>query len=312
MARTETAGTDNHPESGPQGPAGRPRWQVTWLGHATAAIDIDGRRVLVDPLGRRRALAAGKVDAILITHAHVDHLNRWTLDSLDRDTHLVVPRGAGAVVADLGFARTTEIEPGHHLDIAGLDVVAVPTCHDPGRWKKGDTTTCAGYVVSRGGAAIHHAGDVDFSDHGVFDELGKQFRLDATLLPIGGMLPVWYYRWRRSSLDRGVHIDPDAALAIAERLGAGAMVPVHWGTVNLRLGLPSMPRRRLVKVAAERGLDQLVRVLGHGDTLSGAPGSGVVAHHDDDAEHGDGQPDQRAEDAVADDRVGGVVAQRGS
>lgn len=284
-----------------------PGWKVTWLGHATAAVEIDGRRVLIDPLGRRRALSAGKVDAILITHAHVDHLNRWTLDALDRDTHLIVPRGAGPVVADLGFAKTTEVEAGHHLDVGGLDVVAVPTCHDRGRWRKGDDPTCAGYVISRAGHAIHHAGDVDFADHCVFDDLGKQFRLDASLLPIGGMLPVWYYRWRRNSRDRGVHIDPDAALAIAERLGAAAMVPVHWGTVHLRLGLPSMPARRLIKVAAERGLDKLVRVLDHGATLSG---SGVVADHDDHAEDGDREADQGAEDAIADDRVGSVVAQR--
>jgi L-ascorbate metabolism protein UlaG (beta-lactamase superfamily) len=81
------------------------------------------------------------------------------------------------------------------------------------------------------------------------------------------MLPVWYYRLRRATVDRGVHIDPDAALAIAERLGADAMVPVHWGTVNLRLGPPSMPPRRLRKIASARGLDHLVRVLAHDQTL---------------------------------------------
>ena len=152
--------------------------------------------------------------------------------------------------------------------------------------------------------ALHHAGDVDFSDHAVFDDLGRRFRLDATLLPIGGMLPVWYYRARRRALDRGVHIDPDAALAIAERLGAGAMVPVHWGTLNLRLGPPSMPRRRLVKVAAERGVAALVRVLGHGQRLAGAPGgSQVVGDGAADTQGADRQPDQRPEDPVADHRV---------
>lgn len=273
---------------------------MTWLGHATAAIAIDGRNVLVDPLGRRRGLAAGRVDAILITHSHVDHLNRWTLRGLDRDTHLIVPRGAGRIVGDLGFRALTEVEPGDHVDVGGLDLSAVPTRHDTGRWRKGDDPLCAGYVVSRGGVAVHHAGDVDFSDHQVFDDLGRRFALDATLLPIGGMLPVWYYRWRRGAVDRGVHIDPDAALSIAERLGARALVPVHWGTVNLRLGPSSMPRRRLVKVAAERGIDRLVRVLGHGESLTGL---GEVVVEDAEAKAGDHQAHQAAEDLVADRRV---------
>jgi L-ascorbate metabolism protein UlaG (beta-lactamase superfamily) len=82
------------------------------------------------------------------------------------------------------------------------------------------------------------------------------------------MLPVWYYRMRRRAFDRGVHIDPDCAVDIFERLGARTLVPVHWGTVNLRLGSPRTPRHRLVRVAAERGVDRLVRVLDHGEALT--------------------------------------------
>lgn len=245
-------------------PAGGP--SVTWLGHATAVAELGRARVLFDPLLRSRARKAGKVDAVLITHSHVDHLNRWSLKAVDRDTHLVVPKGAKHVVTDLGFAKVSEVEPGAQLDINGLEVTAVPTRHDFGRWRKGDAPVALGYVVASDGVAMHHAGDVDFSDHAVFDDIGKQHRLDATLLPIGGMLPVWYYRRRRALLDRGVHIDPDCALDIFERLGASALVPVHWGTLNLRLGPPSMPRRRLEKVAAARGVDR-VRVLRHGERL---------------------------------------------
>ncbi len=244
--------------------------EVTWLGHASATIAVGGRRFLVDPLGRARTRAAGPVDGVLITHSHVDHLNRWSLKVLDRATPLVVPRGARPIVADLGFAKVTEVEPGDHLDLGGVDVVAVETRHDQGRWRKGDLPLCAGYVVTAGGTAVHHAGDVDFSDHAVFDDIGRRFQLAASLLPIGGMLPVWYYRWRRTTLDRGVHIDPDCALDIYQRLGARRLVPVHWGTVNLRLGPPSAPRRRIEQLARARQIAG-VTVLGHGQALAVDP-----------------------------------------
>lgn len=240
---------------------------VTWIGHASAVVDIGGERVLIDPLGRRRCRQIADYSAILITHAHVDHLNRWTLARLDRGATLIVPRGAAAVVADLGFARVVEAESGDQLSVGRLDVVAVPTRHDPGRWRRGDGPSCCGYVITAGGVSVHHAGDVDMSDFTLFDRIGDQFQLAATLLPIGGLLPVWYYRWRRAAVDRGVHIDPDAALEVARRLRARAMVPVHWGTVNLRLGPASAPRRRLEQVAHAEGLTDLIRVLGHGEQL---------------------------------------------
>lgn len=246
-------------------PSGGP--SVTWLGHATAVADFGRARVVFDPLLRSRARRAGPVDAILVTHSHVDHLNRWSLKAIDRGTHLVVPKGAKHVVADLGFAKVTEVTVGDQLEIAGLEISAVETRHDQGRWRKASSPDALGYVVAGAGVRVHHAGDVDFSDHSVFDDIGKRFEIDAALLPIGGMLPVWYYRWRRAALDRGVHIDPDSALDIYERLGAKALVPVHWGTVNLRLGLPSMPKKRLEKLASARQVGG-VAVLAHGESLA--------------------------------------------
>jgi len=262
-AATEPATPSALPPSGPT---------VTWLGHATAVADLGTTRVLFDPLLRSRARAAGKVDAVLVTHSHVDHLNRWSLKAVDRDAHLVVPMGAKHIVADLGFREVTELTAGGELGIGGLAITAVPTRHDFGRWRKGGTPEALGYVVTAGGVTLHHAGDVDFSDHAVFDDIGKRHAIDAALLPIGGMLPVWYYRWRRRVMDGGIHIDPDCALDIFERLGARTLVPVHWGTVHLPFGLPGAPRRRLAKVAHERGKTDAVRVLAHGESLGLARG----------------------------------------
>lgn len=255
--------------------------RVTWIGHASALVDLGGQRVLIDPLGRRRCRQVSDYSAVLVTHAHVDHLNRWTLASLDRSAKLIVPKGAAPIVADLGFSAVQEVEPGDELAVGSLDIACVPTAHDPGRWRKGDGPVCGGFVIDRDGVTVHHAGDVDMTDYSLFEDIGRKYRIDATLLPIGGMLPVWYYRMRKDALDRGIHIDPDRALEVAERLGARTMVPVHWGTVHLRLGPPSMPRRRLVKVAAERGLSHLVRVMEHGEAHELTPPAQLEAAPDD-------------------------------
>jgi L-ascorbate metabolism protein UlaG (beta-lactamase superfamily) len=229
--------------------------------------ELGGRKLLFDPLGRRRIRAAGVPDVVLVTHAHVDHLNRWTLRAIDRSAHLIVPRGAAQYVKDLRFAKLTEVGPGDHVDLGGVDLVAVPTKHEGGRWRRSDDVLCCGYVARAGGRAIHHAGDVDVSDHDVFDAIGRDHPIDASLLPIGGMMPLRWYQRRAHLLDQGIHIDPDAALSIFERLGARAMVPVHWGTLNLRFGSPHAPRHRLVEAATARGRHDHVRVLAHGEKL---------------------------------------------
>ncbi len=239
---------------------------LTWLGHATAVAELGAGRVVFDPLFRSRARAAGKVDAVLITHSHVDHLNRWSLKAIDRDTHLVVPRGARHIVEDLGFAHLTEVSAGDALAINGLTVTAVETRHDQGRWRKGDAPAVLGYVVSGGGLTVHHAGDVDFSDHAVFDDIGKLHAIDVTMLPIGGMMPLRWYQRRRHLIDQGVHIDPDCAVDIYERLGAKALVPIHWGTLSFRFGSALAPKRRLEKIVSERGVGG-VEILRHGQQL---------------------------------------------
>lgn len=242
---------------------------VTWLGHASALVDFGDEKILIDPLGRKRALSVGRVETILITHSHVDHLNRWTLAKLDKSAKLIVPKGAGPIVANLGFAEVLEAEPGDHISCGGIDVIAVETRHDNGRWKRSDKPICIGYILQKGGIIVHHAGDVDMSTYDVFETIGREHKIDATLLPIGGMLPPWYYRNRRSKLDKGVHICPETALEIAQRLSARSMIPIHWGTVNLRLfHRATAPREQLIEIASTQEASELVKVLGHGQALT--------------------------------------------
>jgi L-ascorbate metabolism protein UlaG (beta-lactamase superfamily) len=242
---------------------------VTWLGHASAVVTFGEDKILIDPLGRKRALAQAPYSTILITHSHVDHLNRWTLSKLDKSVKLIVPKGAAPIVANLGFSEVLEAEPGDHFSCGSVDIIAVETRHDNGRWKRNDKPICVGYILQKGGIIVHHAGDVDMSTYDVFDAIGRNHKIDATLLPIGGMLPPWYYRNRRHRVDKGVHICPETALGIAQRLSARTMVPIHWGTVNLRLfHRATAPREQLIEIASAQEASHLVKVLGHGQALS--------------------------------------------
>ena len=243
--------------------------QVIWLGHATALVAFGDERILIDPLGRKRALSVAPYSTVLITHSHVDHLNRWTLSKLDKSVKLIVPKGAAGIVANLGFREVLEAEPGDHFSCGGVDVIAVETRHDSGRWKRSDKPICIGYILQRNGIVVHHAGDVDMSTYDVFDQIGRDFRIDATLLPIGGILPPWYYRARRHKIDTGVHICPETALGIAQRLSARTMVPIHWGTLNLRLfHSAKAPSDQLIQIASAQEASELVKVLGHGQELA--------------------------------------------
>ena len=97
----------------------------------------------------------------------------------------------------------------------------------------------------------------------MFDDIGKHHAIDLTMLPIGGMMPLRWYQRRRHLLDKGIHIDPDSALDIFQRLGAKTLVPIHWGTVHLRLGSAQAPRRRLEEMAQKLGIGG-VEILRHG------------------------------------------------
>ncbi len=235
---------------------------IQWLGHATVYVQNTNDGFLIDPLGINRCSLVNNYQTILITHAHPDHLNRWTLSRLPKDKTLYVPQGALSIVNDLGFSNIYEVTPGDRISIGASSLSVVDTRHESGRWFKSSSPICVGYVIEHQGITIHHSGDIDMSDFTVFDKIGSTFDIDIALLPIGGMLPVCYYRARHNHLDSGIHIDPDTALDITLRLGATRMIPVHYGTIQLA-SRTSAPRR-LKTVAEQRDLSDRIAILNHG------------------------------------------------
>jgi L-ascorbate metabolism protein UlaG (beta-lactamase superfamily) len=244
--------------------------RITYVGHATVQIALDGVRLLTDPvlrtrmghLRRRRGRVDPEVlrgiDTILVSHAHYDHLDIPSLERLGRVTPIVVPRGVGALVRRRSFAHVMEIDEGETIAVGAVSVTATLAEHD-GRRNLFDSGRTLGYVVE-GSSRIYFAGDTD-----LFPAMAELGHLDLALVPIWGWGP---------SLGRGKHMDPERAAEALSLLRPRIAVPIHWGTYHpLHLGLREAPRylseppERFVRAAANVAPDVEVRVLQPGETL---------------------------------------------
>lgn len=202
--------------------------RLTWLGHATVLVELDGARILTDPLLRRHPYHLVRhvpvpdlatlqaLDAVLISHLHLDHLDLPSLRRLGLDVPLVVGRGAGPLVRRAGFTDVTELSAGEHTEVGGVTVVATPAAHDAHRHPRGPVAAPLGFVLDAG-RRVYFAGDT-----GLFDGMAhlSALRLEAALLPIWGWGP---------ALGPG-HLDPIGAAEAAALIRPRIVVPIHWGT----------------------------------------------------------------------------------
>lgn len=241
---------------------------LTWLGHSTVAIDVDGARLLTDPVLRRRiwhlrrdaAADPGHIDGILVSHTHFDHLDRGSLRRFDRSLPVVVPTGAGKLLRGWGHSQVLEADAGDELEVGGLVVRATPAVHESSRGPLSAATASLGYVVS-GSTTVYFAGDTDLFDG--MEEIGGG-GLDLALLPIWG--------WG-TNIGAG-HLDPERAARAAALLLPKAVVPIHWGTLY-PLGLARLrpeplrsPPRELARWMRELAPQSELRVLAPGETTS--------------------------------------------
>ncbi|MEM8620675.1 MAG: MBL fold metallo-hydrolase [Actinomycetota bacterium] len=197
------------------------------MGHASALIEVDHVRFLTDPLltkrvahlRRRVALPPAEiadVDAVLISHVHLDHLHLPSLKGIPRSTTIVVPRGAGALLRRAGFVDVVELVVGAHTDIDGVFVTAVPAEHHHGRGPHSRVRAKPlGYVIGGAATRIYFPGDTDLTD--AMTDLES---IDAALLPIWGWGP---------TLGPG-HLDPTGAAAATAAIDPRLVIPIHWGT----------------------------------------------------------------------------------
>jgi L-ascorbate metabolism protein UlaG (beta-lactamase superfamily) len=242
--------------------------RVTWIGHATTLIELGGARLLTDPVLRnwlahlRRhgappaAGTADGVDAVLLSHMHLDHLDVPSLKLLPRETQLLAPRGAGGFLRRHGFLQVEELSAGDRVEIAGVEIAAVPAVHDGRRWPWGARADTIGYVA---GGRVYFAGDTD-----LFEAMAELAGIEVALLPVWGWGP---------SLGQG-HLDPEGAAQAAALVQPRLAIPIHWGTFFPRLLARIKPDRLTDPphefAAAVRALapDVEVRVLEPGQSVS--------------------------------------------
>lgn len=241
---------------------------IVWLGHATALVEVDGYRILTDPVfsdrcspsdavGPRRLhpppvglSALPALDAIVVSHDHYDHLDIDTVTALARSQRapFVVPLGVGAHLREWGIPadRVVELDWDEHTTLGDLTVTCTPARHFSGRFLTRNQTLWASWVIAGPTHRVYFGGDSGYTSS--FGAIGAGHGpFDVTLLPIGAYNTAW----------PDVHMNPEEAVRAHLDLnasGSGLLVPIHWGTFRLAPHRWDEPVERLLTAAEAAGV----------------------------------------------------------
>lgn len=237
-----------------------PGLRATWLGHATTMVELEGRRVLFDPMFSERcspfSFAGPKrffpaplplselphIDVVAVSHDHYDHLDMPSIRALAaQGTEFVVPLGMGAHLKRWGVspARISELDWYDTATIAGLRLLAAPARHYSGRGIIGrDRVQWASWVVLGSHTRVFFSGDSGYSNE--LARIGRHFGpFDLTLIKIGASDPTW----------AEIHMSPQDAVRTHRDLRGKLLLPVHWATFNLANHAWNEPAQRFVAAA---------------------------------------------------------------
>ncbi len=247
--------------------------RVTWLGHSTVLLEIDGHRILTDPVfgGRASPLAfAGPkrfhpvpagldelppIDVVVLSHDHYDHLCRDTMRRLAKaEMPIVTSLGVGARLEamDVASERIHELDWHEHVDVRGLRITATPCQHFSGRGASDrNRTLWSSWVLRTDDHRVFFSGDTGLTDG--FRAIGEAHGpFDLVMLEIGAFHESW----------GDIHLGPHNAMKVFSMLGGGTLLPVHWGTFNLALHDWDDPGETILRLGEEQGQRVLTPRLG--------------------------------------------------
>ncbi len=257
---------------------------VTFIGHSSFLVQMAGKNLLIDPVFAKRLILLRRarrpglriadlppVDAVLLTHAHMDHLNVPSLRKIVRHAkrltgvapEVIVPKGVGDLVEKLGFRSVTELQWWQSATLEAdlpeqqIRITMTPAKHWGARMFSDTHRHFGGYVLEGGGHRVYHSGDT--ASFNGFREIGARLQPQVALLPIGAYFPDSY---------RAVHTSPEDALqAFVDLRTAATMIPMHFGTFPLGREPMGEPPTRLLAAAQRAGIADRIRVLAEGETL---------------------------------------------
>jgi L-ascorbate metabolism protein UlaG (beta-lactamase superfamily) len=241
---------------------------VTWIGHATVLLDLDGTTVLTDPVLSNRlffvkrlvapGLPAGGLpppDVVLVSHGHHDHLDLPTHRRIAHSGAVVVAaRGLADLLRPMGYGRVVELSWGEEFRWKEIRILAVEVNHWGARGLFPDGRGYTGFIVSGRSGSVFFPGDTAYTP--LFRVYGQRQPIDIALLPIGAYKPDSFRR---------VHMNPEDALQAFLDLRARWLVPIHWGTFVLSYEPPDEPPRWIRELAHARGLAERLVLLEHGE-----------------------------------------------
>lgn len=251
---------------------------ITWIGHSTFFLQYEGMNIITDPIWARRLgfekrlgqpgiplSEVPPIDLILISHSHYDHLHIASIRKLYRaGTTLVVPVGLKRKMLRKGFRNCVEMEWWQEIKLGKIKLSFVPTQHWTRRtpWDT-NTSHWGGYVLEpaenqKSSPNLYFAGDSGYFPG--FKEIGRRYKIDIALMPIGAYEPEWFMTSQ--------HVNPEEAIQAFLDVGAETMIPMHYGTFRLaddtaREALDRMESARVKHAISE----ERIRTLGYGETL---------------------------------------------